>query len=141
MTKKILTCILVIAIVLVAGCGSKVPDIDINVKWEGVKGLVPYVSNDMRTTDNRNINVIIENNDKLILEGIILRANSNIPNFIITPDNVTVMSLGPEGSSKTEPSIFIIETINTPPGKYSFWILAEYDGDIIKRKQVDVDIG
>ena len=127
--------------VAVAGCGTKAPDIDMEVKWDGLKGLVPYMANDMGINDSRSIEVIVENKDKVLLDGLILSINSNIPNLRITPTQLNVMALGPEGTSKTNPSVFNVETINTPPGKYSIWISAKYNGQIIENEKIYVDIG
>ena len=140
--KKIVYFLIVVMVaVAVAGCGTKAPDIDMEVKWNGLKGLVPYMANDMGINDSRSIEVVVENKDKVLLDGLILRIDSNIPNLKTTPTQVNVMALGPEGTSKTNPSVFKIETINTPPGKYSIWISAEYNGQTIKNKKIDVDIG
>lgn len=141
MKTKVLLYVLVIAAVVFAGCGEKAPNIGIEINWKGPLGWVPFISNDMGTKDSRAIEVIVNNIDRSYVEGITLRVKSNIPNFMISPDNAAVMALGPEGSSKSNPSIFKLETQNTPPGKYSIWVSAEYNERTIKNEELEIDIG
>lgn len=140
MNKIILACLLIVTIIAVSGC-TDTPNVNIETSWDGLKGELPYLFNDMKTSDSRSIEVIVENEDQSTLDGIVLRISSNIPDFRITPDYVTVMKLGPKGTSKSESSIFTIESFNTPPGEYSFLIYAEYGGKRIKSEKVSVDIG
>lgn len=141
--RGITSCLIVAMVIITgAGClGSKTPNIGIDVTWKGIKGSIPFVSNDMGPKDKRIIEVVIVNKDRLYLDGITLRVYSSIPNFKVTPDHASVMPLGPEGTSKTKPTTFTLETLNTPPGRYSFVIAAEYNKQTIKMEEVDVDIG
>ena len=139
MQKRTLMCLLVLVIVAITGCIGD-PNIELDVSWKGFIDHVPYIANDMKMNDSRSIEVIVENKDQSPLDGIILRIESNIPDSRITPDHNEVMELGPKGTSKIEPSIFTIETLNTPPGEYSFWVYAEYGGKTIKKEKVNIDI-
>lgn len=139
MNKIILAFLLTVTIIAVSGC-TDTPNVNIETSWDGFKGEIPYMSNDMKTSDSRGIEVIVENEDQSSLDSIVLRISSDIPDFRITPDYVTVMKLGPKGTSKSEPSIFTVESLNTPPGEYSFLIYAEYGGQMIKIEKVSVDI-
>ena len=139
MRKIILMCLLALVIVAITGCVGD-PNIDVEVSWNGLIGGVPYMANDMKMSDSRSIEVIVENKDQRSLDGVTLRIESNIPDLSITPNYVDVMKLGPKGTSKIEPSTFTIKTVNTPPGEYYFWIYAEYGGKIIKKEKVNIDI-
>jgi hypothetical protein len=89
----------------------------------------------MLKKDTRTIEVIVKNKDNSILEGLVLRVNSSIPNFKITPDYVNVMTLGPKGDSSSNSSTFELESFNTPAGSYDIWFQAEYNGMIIKSNE------
>lgn len=139
MKKMSLIFAIIVVITTIQGCVDK-PDVDLEIAWKDVTGDVIFVKNNMLKKDTRTIEVIVKNKDSSILEGLVLRGNSSIPNFKITPDYVNVMTLGPKGDSSSNSSIFKLESFNTPSGSYEIWFQAEYNGTTIKSKKIKIDI-
>lgn len=142
MRNRFILLVLLVSLLISIGCtGERLPNVGLDVNWKGFQGAIPFKSNDMGLEDSRSIEVIVENRDNQYVEGITLMISSNIPNIRISPDRVEVMPLGPKGTSRTQPAVFTIETVNTPPGKYSIWVSAVYGDYTIETERIDVDIG
>lgn len=142
MKREYLVYILAVAVLVTSGCtGSTSPDVDLVVDWKDAQGWVPLKANDMGIEDSRTLSVVVENNERLQVNGISIKVYGNIPNFKVAPASAQVMALGPRGTSKTSPCVFTLETMNTPPGKYVVWVSAEHEGRTIKTERISVDIG
>jgi|Deesub1362A_J573_1020465.scaffolds.fasta_scaffold22208_2 hypothetical protein len=130
--------VLAVLFILSVGCQKKPVDVDLDVKLGFID--VPVIANDMGTRDTKELRVIVENNENRVVEGLTVAVIHAIPNFQVTPTRAKVIPLGPKGSSKNSPAVFTLKTLGTPPGKYSFTVVVEYGGVIVKSKEVKIDV-
>ncbi len=136
--RHVAAMVLAVLFILSLGCQEKPVDVDLDVKLGPID--VPVIANDMGMRDTKEFKVIVKNNENWLVEGLTVSVYDPIPNSQVTPTRAKVITLGPKGSSKSNPVVFTLKTQGTPPGKYSLTFFVEYNGEVVKSKKVEIDV-